>query len=172
VLQSFDRGNLVVDHFTTDFRFELDQLVGTPVNFVQVVVGPTGFVGAPDQGVIDYIRSIFPDRLKPDLIVTLAGPAAVFARKHRQELFPGTPLLFAAVDQRFLRGAPLGEDETAVAAINDFPALVNDILRLRPRTRQVFMITGSGALERYWHRVLDEEFKRFQNRLTFVWSEN
>ena len=103
VLQSFDRGNLVVDHFTGNFRVELDQRAGQPVNVVQVVVGPTGFVGAPEQAVVDYIRSTFADRPKPDLIVTVAGPAAVFARKYRQQLFPDTPLLFASVDQRYLR---------------------------------------------------------------------
>ena len=103
VLQSFDRGNLILDHFTGNFRVELDQRAGRPVNVVQVVVGPTGFVGAPEQAVVDYIRSTFADRPKPDLIVTVAGPAAVFARKYRQQLFPDTPLLFAAVDQRYLR---------------------------------------------------------------------
>ena len=144
VLQSFNRGNLPLDYFTGNFRVDLDQRAGRPVNFVQVVVGPTGFVGAPEQAVVDYIRSIFPDRPKPDLIVTVAGPAAVFARKHRQELFPDTPLLFASVDQRFLRDAPLGENETAVAVANDFPGLVDDILQLLPQTRQVFMVMGSG----------------------------
>ena len=98
VLQSFNRGNLILDHFTGNFRVDLDQRAGGPVNFVQVVVGPTGFVGAPEQAVVDFIRSTFADRPKPDLIVTVAGPAAVFARKYRQQLFPDTPLLFAAVD--------------------------------------------------------------------------
>ena len=81
VLQSFDRGNLIVDSFTGHFRVELDQRAGTPVNVVQVVVGPTGFVGAPEREVVDYIRSIFAGRTKPDLIVTVGGPATVFARK-------------------------------------------------------------------------------------------
>ena len=146
VLQSFDRGNLTLDHFTGNFRVDLDQRAGQPVNVVQVVVGPTGFVGAPEQAVVDYIRSTFADRPKPDLIVTVAGPAAVFARKYRQQLFPDTPLLFAAVDQRFLRDAPLGENETAVAVVNDFPRLIDDILQLLPQTRQVFMVMGSGQL--------------------------
>ena len=53
--------------------------------------------------------------------MTIGGPAAVFARKYRQQLFPDTPLLFAAVDQRYLGGAPLGENETAVAVVNDYP---------------------------------------------------
>ena len=132
--------------FTGNFRVELDQRAGTPVNVVQVVVGPTGFVGAPERAVVDYIRATFADRPKPDLIVTIGGPAAVFARKYRQQLFPDTPLLFAAVDQRFLRDAPLGENETAVAVVNDYPGLVDDILQLLPQTRQVFMVMGSGQL--------------------------
>ena len=141
------------------------------MNVIQIVVGPTGFVGAPEREVVDYIRSIFADRPKPDLIMTVGGPAAVFARKYRQQLFPETPLLFAAVDQRFLRDAPLGENETAVAVANDYPRLIDDILQLLPQTRQVFMVSGSGALSTFWRRELEEEFKRFQDRLTFVWSD-
>ena len=132
VLQSFDRGNLVAD-FTGHFRVELDQRAGTPVNVVQVVVGPTGLVGAPEQDVVAYIRSTFTDRPRPNLIMAVGGPAAVFARKHREQLFPDTPLLFAAVDERFLRDAPLGENETAVAVLNDYSQLIEEILQLLPR---------------------------------------
>ena len=147
VLQSFNRGNLVVDHFTGEFRVELDQRAGKPVNVVQVVVGPTGFVGALRQAVVDFIRSTYAGRPPPDLIVTIAGPAAVFARKYRAQLFPDTPLLFASVDQRFLQGAPLGENEAAVSVINDFPGLVDDILQVLPETRHVFMVLGSGETQ-------------------------
>jgi len=171
VLQSFDRGNLVVDSFTGHFRVELDRRAGTPVNVVQVVVGPTGFVGAPEREVVDYIRSMFADRPKPDLIMTVAGPATVFARKYRSQLFPETPLLFAAVDQRFLRDAPLGEKETAVAVVNDYPRLIEEIRQLLPETKQVFMVMGSGLLSRFWRQEFDEELRPFHDRLTFVWSE-
>ena len=91
LLQSVDRGNLAIDRFTGNFRVELDQRAETPVNVVQIVVGPTGFVGASEPAVVDYIRSTFVDRPKPDLIVSIGGPAAVFARKYRQQLFPDTP---------------------------------------------------------------------------------
>ena len=88
VLQSFDRGSLVLDNFTGNFRVDLDQPCRQPVNVVQIVVGPTGFVGAPERAVVDYIRSTFADRPKPDLIVTVAGPAAVFARSIDRSSFP------------------------------------------------------------------------------------
>jgi len=172
LLQSFSRGNVGVDQFTSNFRVELDQRAEGPVNVVQVVVGPTGSVGAPEQAVVDYIRSTFVDRPKPDLIVTVAGPAAVFARKYRQQLFPDTPTLFASVDQKYLGDLPLGDNETAVAAVNDYPRVIENILQLLPQTRQVFMVTGSGQVGQFWRRELENEFGRFHDRLTFVWFED
>src|SRR5205085_8903005 len=103
VLQSLDRGNLVLDQFIGDFRVQLDKQAGEPVNVVQIVVGPTGFVGAPKQAMVDYIRSVYAERRPPDLVMSIGGPAAVFARQHRTQLFPEAPLLFASVDVRYLR---------------------------------------------------------------------
>ena len=172
VLQSVNRGNLVLDTFTTNFHVELDQRADQPVNFVQVVVGPTGSVGAPEQAVIDFIRSTFVDGSKPDLVVAIAGPATVFARKHRQQLFPDAPLLFAAVDQRFFGDSPLAENETAVAVAADFPGMVDEILQLLPQTRQIFIVTGAGQIGTFWRRELDKPLARFQDRVTFVWGDD
>jgi signal transduction histidine kinase len=172
VLQSFNRGNMILDRFTGNLRVELDQRAEGPVNVVQVVVGPTGSVGAPEQAVVDFIGSTFADGPQPDLVVTVAGPAAVFARKYREQLFPDAPLLFAAVDEAYLRDAPLGEGDTAVAVVNDFPGLVDDILQLLPQTRQVFMVMGSGQVGKFWGEELENPFRRFHDRLTFVWSDD
>ena len=172
LLQSLDRGNLAVDRFTGNFRVALDQRAEKPVNVVQVVVGPTGFVAASEQAVVDYIRATFVDHPRPDLIVSIAGPAAVFARKHRQQLFPDTPLLLAAVDQRYLGDAPLGQKEAAVSVVTDYPRAIEGILQLLPQTRQVFMMVGSGPIGQFWHGQLEAAFKRFQGRLTFVWFDD
>jgi signal transduction histidine kinase len=169
LLQSFDRGSLVIDSFTGNFRVDLDDRVGSPVNVVQIVVGPTGFVGAAEQDVVAYIRSTYAGRAGPDLIVTLAGPAAVFARKHRAQLFPDVPLLFAAVDHRYLRNAPLGVLEAAVAVTNHFPGVIEDIRQALPETTQVFMITGAGPTGQFWRRELEVDLKQFDD-MTFLWS--
>ena len=172
LLQSFSRGNLTLDSFTANFRVELDRLAGSPMNVVQVVVGPTGFVGASDPAVVDYIRSIFAGHRGPDLIVTVSGTAAAFARNYREQLFPDAPLVFAAVDQRTLRGAPLGNNDTAVAVDNDFSGFVDDILELLPQTREVFVVVGSGPPARFWRQELTDQFSRFDGRLTFAWSND
>ena len=172
VLQSVTRGNLVIDSFTTNFHVELDQRTEEPVNFVQAVVGPIGAVGASEQAVVDFIDSTFRNGPKPDLIVAIAGPAALFARKYRKQLFPDTPLLFAAVDQRYLDGAPLGENDAAVAVDNDFAQVIDGLLRVLPQTRQVFMVTGSGLFAKFWRQALEGQFRRFHDRLTFVWFDD
>ena len=172
LLQSVDRGNRVIDQFTGNFRVELDQRAEKPVNVVQVVVGPAGFVGASEQAVVDYIRSIFIDRPKPQLLMTVGGPAAVFARKYREQLFPDTPLLLASVDRRYLGDAPLGDNETAVAVDNQFSRTIETVLQLLPQTRQVFMVMGSGQLGKFWRRELENQFMRFHDRLTFVWFDD
>ena len=171
VLQSFDRGNASVDRFTSNFRVELDRLVEGPVNVVQVVVGPTGFVSAPEQAVVDYIRSAFVNRPNPDLIVTIAGPAAVFARKYRQQLFPETPILFASVDEKYLRDAQLGDNETAVAVANDYPRVIEHILQLLPQTRQVFMVVGSGQSASSGVASWRTSSGVFTTQLIFVWFD-
>jgi signal transduction histidine kinase len=104
--------------------------------------------------------------------VAVAGIASAFARRHRAEIFPDVPLFFAAVDQRYLGSEPLGENETATAAINDFPRVVNEIMQLLPQTRQLLVVTGSGTLGQFWRRQLDEELKRFGGRLALVWLDD
>ena len=89
LLQSFHHGVMVHDYLTGNLQVDLDQLTGRPVNVVQVNVSPAGTVGASDKAIVDYIQSLYVDRAKPDLIVTIAGPASVFARKYRRQLFPG-----------------------------------------------------------------------------------
>jgi len=171
VLQSVDRGNLILDYFTNNFRVELDRLVTRPVNFLQITVGRAGLVGASDEVMVEFIRSAYEGR-KPDLVLAIAGPATAFARRYRSQLFPDTPLIFGLVDRRVLGTGPLGENDVAITAINDYPRIVEDILRLLPRTRQVYVVAGSGPIGRFWRKVLDTELRPFGGRVGIVWLDD
>ena len=172
VLQSFDRGNLILDHLTANSRVDIVKGVGRPLNIVQITVGPTGFVGASDQAMVDFIRATYANRSNPDLIVTIAAPAALFARTHRQQLFPDTPVLFSAVDQRFMGDSQFAENETSSAVINDFPQAIDDILQVLPQTNQILMVTGAGPIGKLWNKRLEEQLRRFGDRVRFVWSDD
>ena len=172
LLQSLDRGNVTLDYQTAHFRVELDRLAGKPVNVVQFVVGPSGLAGASEQAIVAFIQSTFAGRPKPDLIVSLGGPAALFARKHRQKIFPELPLLLASVDVRVLGDAPLQDNETATLVAVNYAGLIEEIQQLLPRTKHVFMVMGSGALGQFWHRQLEQDFKRLARPVTFTWSDH
>ena len=82
-------------------------------------------------------------------------PRRYSRRKYRRQLFPEVSLLLAVVDWRYMRGAPAGQNDTAVAALTDFPRVLDDMLHLLPQTRQVFMVIGSGEIGRFWRRELE-----------------
>jgi signal transduction histidine kinase len=171
VLQSFERGNVVLDQFTSMLRVLIDEGSHEPVTFNEFVVNPPGFRATPEQAIIDYVRSAFTGEPKPDLVVTTGGPAAAFARKYRSSLFPESATLYAAVDQRFLKNARLSDLETAVAVANSPTVVIKDILQLFPDTHTVFVIMGSGELGRFWRQEFAREVEAFQDRLRFMWSD-
>lgn len=172
MLHSFERGNLALDSFTGNFRVELDERMGSAINVVQIVVGPSGSLEAPEQALVDFIRATYDGHPTPDLIVTTSGAAAVFARKYRQQLFPEVPLLFASVDRRWVDAAPLRDNEAAVPVDIDFPKAIDAMLQVLPDTRRVFWILGSGEVGRFWRTQLESQLGRYEGRLTSVWSDS
>jgi len=172
VLQSLDRGSLVFDRFTAEFRAALQKRLGTRVTLFDFVVVPAGIRETPGKPAIDFLQSTYANRRPPDVIVTVGGPAAAFARSNRQLLFPRTPIIFASVEARYLGEAPLAENETSVTASIDYPGLIDDILQLLPETQNVFMVTGSGPLSTFWETELGRNFERYRDRVTFIWSSD
>lgn len=160
------------DQFTDRFRMVLQERSAEPLTITEFVVAPAGFVETPAKPVIEFLQSLFAGRKPPDLIVTVGGPAATFARTHRQELFPGTPLLFTTTEVRHLRAAPLAPDEAAAAVAVDFTALIDDVLQLLPATEHVLVVTGAGDIGRFWHSELQENFAQYGGRLDFIWSHD
>jgi signal transduction histidine kinase len=137
----------------------------------QFVVTPAGFAETPDSSILEYLRGAFIQQSKPDLVVTVGGPAAAFARRYRAELFLDTPFLFAAVEQRFLGAAALSDSEAAVAVTIDYTAMVSEILELLPRTKTVLVVTGTGPLSQFWRPELERNFQRLGRTLTFIWTD-
>ena len=141
---------------------ELDQRAGRPVNVVQVVVGPDRVCRrARTSG-----RRLHQIHLRRS---SQAGPhrdcRPAPRRYSRASIdsssFPTRRSCSRPSISDFCATRRLADNETAVAVINDFPRLVDDILQLLPQTKQVFMVTGSGQLGQFWHRELESEFKRF-----------
>ena len=122
----------------------------------------------PEGPFVEYLRSLFAKQ-QPDLIVSIGAPAAAFVQRHRQQLFPTTPMLLTVVDQRRVQYSVLtANDAVAAVSINYFAAVEN-ILRVLPNTKNVAVVVGSSPIEKFWREEIGKEVQPFANRIAFTW---
>ena len=156
--------------FATMFRPELSRLFGEPIDFIEVSLQAARLnPSASEASILNEVRSTLPRR-RLDLVVPIGGPAAVFAQTHRQQLFPTTPMLLAGVDRRFVQNRAPAASDMAVAVEHDPPQMIETILRLLPDTRTVFVVIGASEFEQFWLKEVKRGLRRFEGRLTFIWT--
>jgi signal transduction histidine kinase/ActR/RegA family two-component response regulator/ABC-type uncharacterized transport system substrate-binding protein len=170
LLNSFEKG-VPTDVFRAPLLNELRKQSPEPLSVYEFSVGAAGFAGdGDDRSILNRVLSTFKEQ-PPDLIVTLAGTAARFAQRNRDQLFPSTPLLFALVDERFLDKS-VTLDSTSVAVRSDAPRMIETILQVLPETKNIVVVVGRSPLGQFWREALGREFQRFENQLTFTWFDN
>jgi signal transduction histidine kinase len=141
------------------------------MDLVEVSLVTTG-AGASleDAPVVDYLQALLAGR-KPDLVVAIGGQASSFTQRQRQRLFPDTPRLYAAVDDRTLGKYVLTDKDTVVASRLDVRGLVQNMLDVLPETAHVAVVVGTSPLEKFWKEELLREFQPFMNRIDFIWFD-
>lgn len=162
--------------YATALRQELERQSRWPIDIQDFSVATARF---EDQNVesefADYLRALFA-RGAPDLIVALGGPAAMFVQRNRQQLFPSTPMVMTAVEERRVQRSALTDNDAVVAVKQDVPALFGNILRLLPATRTIAVVVGDSPNERFWQSEIGKELEPvlpnvrllFWNRLSFA----
>ena len=103
----------------------------------------------------------------PDVIVAFAPPALHFCLRHRSQLFPQVPIVFAGVGDDISEDAELGHGVTGVRSSFDGPATLDVALRLHPRTQQVFVIDASSRVDSAAVSVWWSSFQQSAPRTTF-----
>ena len=170
VLSSSERPFAPQSGFADALVRELIRSSREPIHFVEVAVQPARASGeAPDISTAQRIRAAVGSQ-RLDLVMTVGGPAATFAQQFRQELFPGTPMLIAGVDRRFVENGTFTDNETTLATQHDPALMIDEILRLMPETRTVLVVVGASQVEQFWLREMKREFHRFDGRLQFIWT--
>jgi signal transduction histidine kinase len=117
---------------------------------------------------VDYLNSLFAGR-RLDLVITVGAPAAGFFQRHRERVFPSTPVLFTAVDRRRLNEAALSVNDAAVAITIDVPAVIANILAVLPQTSRIAVVVGDSPLEKFWLAEMRRQFRQFTNQIEFIW---
>jgi PAS domain S-box-containing protein len=135
--------------FSADFRSGLARQSPQPVDFFDVALADARFETREQGAFVNYVEALFAGH-RPDLVVPMGAPAVGFAQKYRARLFPDTPMLLAAVDQRLVQSSRLTRNDAVIAVRHDPRMLVEAMLKLMPDTTNVVMVFGNSPLERFW----------------------
>jgi signal transduction histidine kinase len=122
----------------------------------------------PEAPFVDYLRSLYHSH-PPDIVVSIGAPAAAFVQKFRPQLFPDTPMVLTAVEQRLVNHVGLTDNDTVISVHNDFSAFFGSILQVLPHTQTIAVIIGASPLEKFWLDEAKREAKPFEDRVAFVW---
>jgi PAS domain S-box-containing protein len=117
---------------------------------------------------VDFLQRRFAGR-KLDLVVPINFPAASFAVQHRKRLFPETPMLITSVERRRLQPNFLTRQTAVVPSQVNAPRLIEDILEVLPKTKNIVVIFGASPLEKFWLGEFRRELQKFADRVTFTW---
>lgn len=166
LLHSFGAAFAPFSVVAAQFREDLIKAFPEPIDLYEASLETARFKQPDDETALaDHLRALFRDR-QLDLVVVSGAPANRFFQRHRKELFPSTPLLIMAVEQRNV--IQTGND-TAVPVRFHLPDFVTNILALLPRTENIAVVIGDSPLERAWLGALQSGFQQFEDRIKFHW---
>ena len=171
ILDSFGRNVSIFTVSIASFRAEVSRRWSGPVDLYEIPMEASRIgVSEGDKALADFLAN----RLAGsplDLVVPFGAPATRFAVQNRDRLFPGTPMLIAATEQRNLPPAALTPMTAYVGGRYDLPDLVDNILRLLPNTKTIAVAIGASRLEQFWRREAQRELVFLSDRVRLRWLD-
>jgi signal transduction histidine kinase len=115
---------------------------GVPIDYFAEYLESDAFPAAAPAALAEYIRQKYRGR-RIDVVIAVADPALRFALDHRDELFPGAPIVYSGVAlQPDGDGGP-ARGLTGVLRGVAYAETLKLALALHPATEQVFVISRS-----------------------------
>lgn len=171
ILHSFGNDFRPWGEYARTIRFELARQTRWPLDIQDhSLVTARSSDENPEGPFVEYLSALYA-KYPPDLIICIGAPAANFVQRHRSRLFPATPMLLTAVEQRRVRFDMLTENDTVVAVRHDFAASFDTILRVLPETKSIVVINGASPNEKFWLAEMQRETKPFEDRVRFLWFD-
>jgi signal transduction histidine kinase/ABC-type uncharacterized transport system substrate-binding protein len=171
VLQSNGQNFKPWSEYVKTFCQELERQSPLPIvvqNF-PVVIAPDS--ASAESRLAEYFNALFSSQ-PPDLIVAFGAPAAVFVQRHRSELFPATPVVLAAVDERRIQRLGDTANETVIAVWVDILALFGNILQVLPNTRTIAVVIGNSPNEQFWVQEMRNRLEPLKGRVNFLFWDD
>ena len=118
--------------------------------------------------IVRYLRAKYGTR-KPDVLITYIDTALQLVLDHRDELFPGVPIVFSGV--REVDGREMPPDVIGLRMAWDYQRTVELALQLQPKTREIACVSGTGVEEQAWNNEARNVLERFATRVRTRWLD-
>lgn len=169
ILHSFGRDFKPWSDYAKFIRAELIRQSPRPLNLYEHSLYTVRIDNeTPELPFVDYLRALY-GKHPPDLIISIGAPAVAFVQRYRQHLFPLTPMVLAAVEQRRVPRLNLTANDAAVTVSADFARVVDNIVQILPETKNLVIAIGQSPIEKYWMEQIGKELQRFADRLAITW---
>ena len=168
ILDPFGRDVAPFSTAVSTFRTTLARELGEPVDFHEVPLDLARFEAEGEAALVSFLADRIGSR-PVDLVVPIGGAGVQFAARHRERLFPNTPVLIVAGDPRFVPPGFLATNATLVTQRVNLSGMVEDILQMQPQTTNIAVVFGASNLEQYWVNECRRDFQTFTNRVGFTW---
>ena len=169
IIDSFGRDIGPFNAVAAAFRTTLTRELAEPVDVDEAPFDTARFAEPKQEApFVDFLQNHYGGR-KLDLVVPINFPALSFVVRHRKRLFPETPMLITATDQRRIRPEFLTTNTAVVPYNVNLPRMVEAILQVLPDTKNIVVVLGNSPLEKFWLGEFRREFQRFTNRVSFTW---
>jgi signal transduction histidine kinase/ABC-type uncharacterized transport system substrate-binding protein len=126
--------------------------------------------GSPehDRMLDEYFQRKYAGK-RVDLVVAIMGPTLEFMLRHRDDVFPGVPIVFCGVDSSELEGKTLPADVTGVMMKRAFAPTLELAFQLQPDTRHVYIIGGTSRFDLRILSIARRDLQPFEERTSVNW---
>lgn len=119
----------------------------------------------------ELFKTKYTRRRLPDLIISFDGNALAFLLEYRDDLFPGTPVVFCGLNADNYDPSMIADRTGYTGVVERFDpgATIDLILRLQPKVKQIVFIhdrTASGLAKR---RTIESLASRYEDRVEFAY---
>ena len=126
----------------------------------------------PGEDYVLMVRNFYRQKYQGqrfDLIISQSPSVLNFLSKYGEELFPGTPTVFGALDQSRLKEIKLGPNITGVLTNNEMWKTLDAALSMQPDTRNVIVVSGTSPIDARYLAIARSQFQRFEGRVQFTY---
>jgi PAS domain S-box-containing protein len=169
ILDPFEREVAPYSAVVSAFRNTLVREFGSPLDIYELPLDLARFSEAEGEAPLVAFLEGRLKRQPVDLVVPIGSAGLQFAARHRERLFPDTPVLVLAAQARLVPPDFLRTNATLVTQKVNLPGMIEDILQVQPQTTNIVVVFGASALERFWVNECKREFQSFTNRVGFTW---